>query len=98
MVTELHRVAWMGGSRPPKYRESGPEFRALTRRFFREDMAEMRKYWGDFQGLSESVLWSARGVWRAAKYDAHATLRDRDRSKPLKVLFRIWMGHDNHGH
>lgn len=68
-------IAWMGGSRPRPYNRISAEERELVRAIFRDSMRAVYEFWGDYVGLCESVLDSARIHWKHARYDAHATMR-----------------------
>jgi hypothetical protein len=76
LKANIPHVAWTGGSTPSKWQLLHSRERSLVRDKFREQMNTVKAYWNDYRGLSTSVLDQARGQWRSARYDAHASIRE----------------------
>lgn len=72
---EIVVVAWTGGSPPRKFLQCSKGERAVRSRIFRDHMKICHDYWGDYLGLNESVLETARIYYNWARHDAHATFR-----------------------
>ena len=71
----VSHVAWMGGTRPAKALQCSPSERRYRSTLFRRAMRTVKEFWGDSQGLCDSVLEQARRQYNQAKYDAHASYR-----------------------
>lgn len=70
-------IAWTGGSKPEKLLATQIEERRIRKAIFRSNMANVVSYWGDYRGLCTSVYEQARIQYGRARYDAHATYRER---------------------
>lgn len=66
-------VAWMGGSRPKKFSDCSVKEKNLVSYLFRDQVAAFNLFWGDMPEMDIFRIY-----WKRARYDAHATLRDRD--------------------
>lgn len=70
--------SWTGGSHPKKMLQCTQDEQILRSFLFKEQMADVKKYWGDYRGMCKTVLDMARVQYLRARYDAHATYRKDD--------------------
>lgn len=70
-------IAWTGGTAPKKLLECSEDEQVLRSFIFKENMKIVFHFWGDYRGLNESCWQMARIQYNRAKYDAHATFRNR---------------------
>ena len=69
-------IAWTGGSAPKKMLLCSEDEKVFRSYLFRTQMAMVKEFWGDCEGLCNTVLDMARVQYVRAKYDAHATFRN----------------------
>lgn len=70
----VSKIAWMGGTRPEPLIRLSKRERSLVSILFQEQIIIFTSGWDTFPELD-----ICRTFWKRARYDAHATYRDRNR-------------------